>query len=187
MKIRKTKLEGVLLIEPQVFGDKRGFLLELWQKERYAAAGIAGPFVQDNCSRSRRGVLRGLHYQLNKPQGKLVFVISGEVFDVAVDIRRGSPTFGQWFGTILSDENHLQLYIPPGFAHGFCVLSEKVDFVYKCTDFYYSDDQYGIRWSDPGIGIKWPVTDPVLSDKDSSLPFLKDIPEEHLPEFEVAK
>ncbi len=184
MKVIPTNLPGVVVIEPQVFGDQRGFFLETYQAERYRAAGITATFVQDNHSRSRRGVLRGLHFQLRHPQGKLVQVMRGEVFDVAVDIRRGSPTFGHWFGTVLSDENHRQLYIPPGFAHGFCVLSEVADFTYKCTDYYHPEDEGGVFWQDPAIGIDWPVAEPLLSDRDKNQPMLAAIPPERLPRYE---
>ena len=181
MNIIETSLPGVLLIEPKVFGDARGFFLETFQAERYRQAGIGLDFVQDNLSRSRRGVMRGLHYQLNYPQGKLVSVITGEVFDVAVDIRHGSATFGQWYGAVLSEENHRQMYIPPGFAHGFCVLSDTVDFQYKCTDYYHPEDEIGVIWNDPEIGIDWPIQDPLLSDKDKLLLPLADIPVAQLP------
>jgi dTDP-4-dehydrorhamnose 3,5-epimerase len=164
-----------------VFGDTRGFFLESFQAQRYAEEGMAGPFVQDNHSRSRRGVLRGLHYQLKHPQGKLVWVTRGEVFDVAVDIRRGSPTFGRWVGVILSEDNHRQLYVPPGMAHGFYVLSDTADFLYKCTDLYYPEDEGGVLWSDPDIGIRWPTLAPQLSEKDQGYPKLADVPAERLP------
>lgn len=186
MNIGATALPGVCLIEPRVVADSRGSFTETWQAERYRQADIPGPFVQDNYSRSRRGVLRGLHYQLAHPQGKLVWVVHGAVFDVAVDIRRGSPTFGCWVGEMLSGENHRQLYIPPGYAHGFCVLSESADFLYKCTDFYTPGDDYGLRWDDPRLGIDWPLTAPLLSEKDRRLPSLDTIPPEHLPVFEAA-
>jgi len=185
MNVITTDLPGVLLIEPKVFGDHRGFFLETFQQERYRRAGIALPFVQDNHSRSRRGVLRGLHFQLRHPQGKLVQVMRGAVFDVAVDIRRGSPTFGRWFGAELSDENHRQLYIPPGFAHGFCVLSETADFLYKCTDYYHPEDEDGISWQDPAIGIDWPITDPLLSERDRNLPLLADMEPDRLPVYQA--
>ncbi len=184
MNVVPTSLPGVLLIEPKVFGDHRGFFLETYQAERYRQAGITLPFVQDNHSRSQRGVLRGLHFQLRHPQGKLVQVMRGAVFDVAVDIRRGSPSFGRWFGAVLSDENHRQLYIPPGFAHGFCVLSDVVDFVYKCTDYYHPEDEDGVSWQDPAIGIDWPITDPLLSDRDAGLPLLADMEPERLPAYD---
>jgi dTDP-4-dehydrorhamnose 3,5-epimerase len=176
MKITETALPGVLIIEPRVFGDARGFFLESWNARSFAAAGLDLEFVQDNHSRSARGVLRGLHYQLANPQGKLVRVTRGAVFDVAVDIRRSSPHFGQWVGVELSDSNHHMLYIPPGFAHGFVVLSEVADFVYKCTSLYDAASDRGIRWDDPAIGIAWPDTGapPLLSGKDAVAPLLAD-------------
>ena len=175
MKVVKTPIEGVLLIKPQVFGDERGYFVETWQKERYEAAGINLPFVQDNHSKSTKGILRGLHFQNQHPQGKLVMVSLGEVFDVAVDIRKGSPTFGKWFGAILNQENQNQLWIPPGMAHGFVVLSDVAHFHYKCTDFYHPGDEGSIRWNDPTIGIDWPYKEePVLSAKDQIAPFFKD-------------
>lgn len=183
MNVIKTPLPGVLLIEPKVFGDRRGYFMETFQAERYREAGIKADFVQDNFSHSQGGVVRGLHYQLHHPQAKLVSVISGEVFDVAVDIRQGSPTFGKWFGAILNDENHRQLYIPQGFAHGFCVLSKTADFQYKCSDYYHPEDEVGVSWNDPAIGIEWPITDPVLSDKDKGLLPLVDIPADKLPPY----
>ncbi|CAI8922691.1 dTDP-4-dehydrorhamnose 3,5-epimerase [Methylocaldum szegediense] len=185
MKIESTALPGVLLIEPDVFGDSRGFFLETWNRRRYHAAGLDQEFVQDNMSLSRKGILRGLHFQNPNPQGKLVQVLQGEVFDVAVDIRVGSPTFGRWFGVHLSGENHLQLYVPEGFAHGFCVLSETALFSYKCTDFYNPDTEYSLRWDDPDLGITWPIETPVLSAKDQSARFLKDFPRDALPTFQA--
>ena len=175
MKITTTALPGVLIIEPKAFGDARGFFLETFQSERYAKAGITLPFVQDNHSRSQRGVLRGLHLQSNRPQGKLVSVSRGSVFDVAVDIDPQSATFGQYVGVELSDDNHLQLWIPPGYAHGFCVLSEVADFQYKCTDFYYPEDETGVIWNDPDVNIAWPLDTPLLSGKDQKLPLLRDL------------
>ena len=175
MKITTTALPGVLIIEPKAFGDARGFFLETFQSERYAKAGITLPFVQDNHSRSQRGVLRGLHLQSNRPQGKLVSVSRGSVFDVAVDIDPQSATFGQYVGVELSDDNHLQLWIPPGYAHGFCVLSEVADFQYKCTDFYYPEDEAGIIWNDPDVNIAWPSDSPLLSLKDQQLPRLREL------------
>ena len=172
MKIIETALSGVLILEPEVFGDGRGFFLETYSEQRYFDAGIRERFVQDNHSRSRKGVLRGLHYQLTQPQGKLVGVTYGAVFDVAVDIRRGSPSFGRWAGVVLDDQNHRQFYIPPGFAHGFCVLSDKVDFVYKCTDYYHPQSECGIAWDDPDIAIDWPVRNVSLSNKDARNPKL---------------
>jgi dTDP-4-dehydrorhamnose 3,5-epimerase len=174
MNVLQTPLAGVFLLEPRIFKDDRGWFFESYHEKRYWDAGLAAKFVQDNHSRSSQGTLRGLHYQLEHPQGKLVRVVMGEVYDVCVDIQQGSPTFGQWYGVYLSDENHRQLYVPPGFAHGFCVVSENADFLYKCTDFYTPGDEYSIRWDDPQIGIEWPITDPLLSDKDARAPLLKD-------------
>jgi len=176
MKVIETVLPGVLIIEPKVFGDARGFFMESFQADRYAVHGIPGNglyFVQDNHSRSRRGVLRGLHFQLKHPQGKLVRVATGRVFDVVADVNPDSPNCGRWVGVELSDENHRQLWVPPGFAHGFCVLSESADFEYKCTDFYHPGDEYGVAWNDPDLAISWPVDAPLVSDKDARLPSLK--------------
>lgn len=174
MNVIKTKLEGAVIIEPKVFGDHRGFFMETYQKDRYQEAGIPLEFVQDNHSRSSKEVLRGLHFQKTKPQGKLVRVIRGEVFDVAVDIRKDSPTYGQWEGVILSEENKRQFYVPPGFAHGFVVLSETADFEYKCTDYYDPSDEGSLLWNDPDLAILWPVEEPQLSEKDSNAPSFKD-------------
>ena len=168
MKFIETKLKGVVLVEPDVFEDPRGYFLETYHAGKYAEGGIHGPFVQDNCSHSVRGTLRGLHYQLQHAQGKLVTALAGRVFDVAVDIRKGSPTFGQWVGVELSGDNKRQLYMPPGFAHGFCVLSDTADVLYKCTDLHSPKDERGIIWNDPTLGIMWPVADPVLSKKDGA-------------------
>ncbi len=184
MKVIETNLPGVLIVEPKVFGDARGFFQETWRQEKYEAIGIKGPFVQDNLSFSTRGVLRGLHYQQPNTQGKLVSVVHGEVFDVAVDIRVGSPTFGQWTGVALSGENHRQLWVPPGFAHGFCVLSDTTYFTYKCTDVYTPSAEGGIMWNDPDIGIKWPLQDILLSEKDQVYPRLQDVSIERLPAME---
>lgn len=173
MKVIETALPGVLIIEPKVFGDARGFFVETFQVERYREAGITLPFVQDNHSRSQRGVLRGLHLQKTKPQGKLVRVSRGAVYDVAVDIDPSSPTFGKHVGVELTDDNHRQMWIPPGYAHGFCVLSEVADFEYKCTELYYPEDEGGVIWNDPDIGISWPYRNPVISEKDGALPNLK--------------
>lgn len=181
MKVSETSLPGVLLIEPRVFRDGRGLFWETYHAERYANLGIPTGFVQDNSSRSVRGTLRGLHYQLRRPQGKLVWVTRGEVFDVVVDIRRGSPHFGRWVGVTLSGEAPRQLYIPPGFAHGFCVTSKFADFAYKCTDVYVPDDERGLLWNDPEIGIQWPIAEPLLSDKDRGFPTLKKVPPHDLP------
>ena len=176
MKVINTKLKGCVIIEPKVFGDDRGFFLEIFQAERYShLAGINLPFVQDNHSRSSKGVLRGLHFQKTKPQGKLVRVARGEVYDVALDIRRGSLTFGQWEGVILSEENKRQFWVPPGFAHGFLVLSDTADFEYKCTDYYDPTDEGSILWNDPDLDIPWPVADPILSNKDASADRLIDL------------
>lgn len=183
MKIIPTHLPGLLLMEPEVHGDSRGFFLESWHKEKYAEHGLDVDFVQDNHSRSGKNVLRGLHFQLDKPQGKLIRVASGSVFDVAVDVRVGSPTFGQWMGIELSEENHKQIYIPPGFAHGFCVTSESADFLYKCTEYYSPQSEHGILWSDPEIGIEWPSENFLISDKDLKCKCLKDM-EEFLPAYE---
>ena len=176
MNITETALPGVLLIEPEVYGDARGFFMETWNAARYCEAGIAGPFVQDNVSLSKKGVLRGLHYQNPAPQGKLMHVLQGEVFDVAVDLRRGAPTFGQWAGVRLSAENKRQLYVPEGFAHGFVVTSPEALFCYKCTAFYAAAAERALRWDDPDLGIDWPVGDPVLSEKDAQASRLRDVP-----------
>ena len=181
MKVVETSLPEVLIIEPKRFGDERGFFMETYQAERYAGAGIPARFVQDNLSSSQRGVLRGLHFQHPDPQGKLVSVLQGEVFDVAVDIRRGSPTYGQWTGVVLSAENARQVWVPEGFAHGFCVLSETALFAYKCTRYYDRDAEAVIRWDDPAIGIDWPLADPVLSAKDAVAPTLDSIDPNRLP------
>ncbi|RMF81742.1 MAG: dTDP-4-dehydrorhamnose 3,5-epimerase [Nitrospirae bacterium] len=178
---RETQLPGVIEIEPEVFGDPRGFFMEIYHREKYREAGIDVEFVQENHSRSGRRVLRGLHYQLRHPQGKLVRVVAGEIFDVAVDIRRSSPHFGEWAGAVLSAENRRLLYIPPGFAHGFCVTSDLAEVVYLCTDFYDPEDDRGILWSDPEIDIHWPITEPVLSRKDRNQPLLCNAVEQ-LPE-----
>jgi dTDP-4-dehydrorhamnose 3,5-epimerase len=181
MNVRPSAIPDVLIIEPRVFGDSRGFFMESFHAERYAAAGIPGPFVQDNMSRSTRGILRGMHFQHPRDQGKLVSVVRGEVFDVAVDVRPDSPTFRRWVGERLSDENKRQLYVPPGFAHGFLVLSEEALFVYKCTDYYHPASERSIRWNDPSIGIEWPVKDVSLSDRDRAAPLLADIDPSSLP------
>jgi len=173
VKVTPLVLPEVLLIEPQLHRDARGFFKEAWQADRYAAVGLPARFVQDNLSRSCRGTLRGLHFQEPKPQGKLVSVMSGRIFDVVVDVRRDSPRFGQWAGVILDADEHRQLWIPPGFAHGFCVISESADFFYKCTDFYDRSCERSVRWDDPDIGIEWPVEDPLLSPNDAAAPPLK--------------
>jgi dTDP-4-dehydrorhamnose 3,5-epimerase len=172
MRVTETILPGVLIIEPRVFGDSRGFFLETFQTDRYAAHGVQTTFLQDNWSRSVRGTLRGLHFQEPKAQGKLVSVTRGTVFDVVVDVRRGSPTFGRWVGVEISGDTPKQIWIPPGFAHGFCVTSETADFLYKCTTPYAPECERAIRWNDPAIGIAWPVQEPLLSPKDAAAPTL---------------
>jgi dTDP-4-dehydrorhamnose 3,5-epimerase len=183
MKTIETKLPGVLIIEPSVFSDTRGFFMETWNQNRYIAAGMSASFVQDNLSFSRCGALRGLHFQHPNAQAKLVFVLHGEVFDVVVDIRNGSPTFAQWVGIILSADNKRQVYIPEGFAHGFYVISETALCAYKCTDFYNPQAEGGIAWDDLDIGITWPSDKPILSEKDQNYPRLKEIPPYRLPQY----
>ena len=180
MNVITCDIPGLLVIEPKVFGDARGFFMELWNQQRYREAGLDWIFVQDNVSLSRRGTLRGLHFQNPAPQGKLVFVMQGEVFDVAVDIRRGSPTFGRWHGLNLSAENKRQFFIAPGFAHGFAVLSEIALFAYKCTEFYTPQNELTLAWNDPDIGIHWPLDNPQLSEKDVRGVRLKDVPKDRL-------
>lgn len=175
MKFVPTPLAGAMIVEPQVFGDDRGFFMETWQREKFAAAGIDVAFDQDNHSRSARGVLRGLHYQSPNPQGKLARVALGAVFDVIVDLRRASPTFSRWFGLELSSENKRMLWVPPGFAHGFLVLSEVADFLYKCNGLYSPADEKAVRWDDPALAIEWPLSGaPALSAKDAAAPLLAD-------------
>lgn len=188
MKIIETTLPGVLLIEPNMFRDERGFFLESYHRDKLRDAGIHDEWVQDNHSKSSQGVLRGLHFQNPCAQAKLCRVVSGAVWDVAVDIRRGSPTFGQWFGAVLSAENMTQIYVPQGFAHGFLVISETAEFLYKCSDVYSKESEGGIAWNDPEIGIAWPfeqhgITDPILSAKDQTAPTLRDFPQDKLPLF----
>ena len=180
MKTIDTKLKGLILIEPDVFGDHRGFFLESYSKKKYHEIGIECEFVQDNHSASTKGTLRGMHWQLNPGQAKLVRVSLGEVFDVVVDIRKDSPTFGRWEGFHLSAENKRQLFVPVGFAHSFCVLSEKAEFQYKCDTYYSPKDERGFMWNDPSIGIEWPINSPVLSQRDLKMPFLKEIPSKDL-------
>ncbi|MBU2537738.1 MAG: dTDP-4-dehydrorhamnose 3,5-epimerase [Proteobacteria bacterium] len=175
MQIKETPISGLLVIEPKVFGDDRGYFLEIFSKNRYQDAGIPANFVQDNLSFSQKGVLRGLHFQSHTPQGKLVHILQGEVFDVAVDIRQGSPTFGQWHGVLLSDINKRQFWVPEGFAHGFCVLSDTALFAYKCTNYYDPVHEQSIRWDDPTIGIDWPIYKPQLSAKDQAAPLRQEI------------
>lgn len=184
MKIERTPLSGVLLITPDVHGDERGYFKERWNRRRFHEAGFDFDFVQDNLSFSRKGILRGLHFQNPNGQGKLVQALQGEVFDVAVDIRRSSPTFGQWFGAHLSGHNHQQMYIPPGFAHGFYVLSETALFAYNCTDYYAPACEHSLRFDDPDIGIVWPLDEPpVISDKDRNAVSLRDFPIDRLPTY----
>jgi dTDP-4-dehydrorhamnose 3,5-epimerase len=175
VKANKTKLSGVLIIEPSVLLDERGFFKETFQTNRYHDVGITLPFVQDNYSRSQKGVLRGLHLQKLHPQGKLISCSTGSIYDVVVDIDPKSKTFGDYVGVELSEQNHLQLWIPPGYAHGFCVLSESADLYYKCTDFYFSNDESGLIWNDPDVSIDWPIKSPRLSEKDKLLPSLSEI------------
>ena len=182
MKVIETDLPGCLMLEPQVFGDERGFFYESFNLDKWAGFGLVPRFVQGNVSRSTRGVLRGLHYQWPKPQGKLVSVLEGEVWDVAVDVRRGSPTFGRWTGVVLSADNKRHFWIPEGFAHGFVTLSESALFTYVCTDTYDRAADAGIRWNDADLAIDWPVSAPLLSDKDAALPFLAEVPQERLPD-----
>ena len=181
MKVAETDLPGCVVIEPAVFGDDRGFFFETWNADRYGEHGLPTKFVQSNVSSSARGVLRGLHYQWPNPQGKLVSVLEGEVYDVAVDIRRGSPHFGRWTAVVLSAENKRQFWIPEGFAHGFAVLSERALFSYLCTAQYDKAADAGVRWNDAAIGIDWPVSEPLLSDKDAKAPFLGDVAADRLP------
>ncbi|HSX61167.1 MAG TPA: dTDP-4-dehydrorhamnose 3,5-epimerase [Tahibacter sp.] len=185
MKVVETRLPGCVVIEPAVFGDARGFFYESYNAEKFKAAGLDLRFVQANVSRSAQGVLRGLHYQWPNPQGKLVSVVEGEVYDVAVDIRRGSPTFGRYAGVILSADNHRHFWVPEGFAHGFVVLSEFATFAYQCTNVYDAKADAGIRWNDAAIAIDWPVSAPLLSAKDEKAPFLADVAEDRLPVYEA--
>jgi dTDP-4-dehydrorhamnose 3,5-epimerase len=183
MKVTSCEIPGVLVVEPKVFGDARGYFIETYAAERYAASGVPLAFVQDNLSKSRRGVLRGLHLQNPHGQGKLVSVVVGAVWDVALDVRVGSPTFGKWFGQELSEENHRQMYVPPGCAHGFVVLSETAIFSYKCTDVYHPEAELGVHYNDPAVGIPWPGSDFTLSAKDLALPLLADVDVSKLPRF----
>jgi dTDP-4-dehydrorhamnose 3,5-epimerase len=185
MDVIETFLSGVVVVEPRIYADQRGYFLETYNRQRYHEAGLPAVFVQDNVSSSRQGTLRGLHYQHPKGQGKLVQVLEGSVFDVAVDIRTDSPTFGKWHGITLTGEKHNQMYIPPGFAHGFYVLSKTVLFSYKCTEYYSPDTEGGILWNDPDLGIEWPlIEEPVLSEKDLRFSRLADIPSGKLPRLE---
>jgi dTDP-4-dehydrorhamnose 3,5-epimerase len=183
VKVIETPLPGVMIIESRAFEDERGFFMESFQQHRYAAAGIPGPFVQDNVSFSSYGVLRGLHFQHPRTQGKLVYVLQGEVFDVAVDVRQGSPTYGKWFGTVLSAQNRLQLWVAPGMAHGFCVTSDTALFVYKCTDYYQAEAETSLAWNDADIAIGWPLASPTLSAKDARAPSLRELDPKRLPVY----
>jgi dTDP-4-dehydrorhamnose 3,5-epimerase len=181
MEVQEADIPGLLVIQPKVFRDGRGYFYESWSEERYRAAGIRERFVQDNRSVSLRGVLRGLHYTKRHPQGQLVWVVEGAVYDVCVDLRRGSPTYGRWFGTVLDELDAKQVYMPPGFAHGFYVLGERAAVHYKCTNIYRPDDEGGLLWSDPAIGIAWPVSDPLVSVRDSAYPTLDAVGVDELP------
>ena len=183
LQVIPQDIPEVKLVIPQVFGDARGFFQETFKAEAYREAGIDTDFVQDNWSRSVKGTLRGLHYQLSNPQDKLVWVVRGEIYDVAVDIRRGSPTFGRWVAAVLSEANHHQFFIPAGFAHGFCVMSDEVDFMYKCSEVYSPQGEKGILWSDPALAIPWPVQAPILSKRDVALPPLQRMPDQDLPAY----
>jgi len=181
-----THLADVILIEPDLFTDPRGFFMETYHREKFAKFGVRDEFVQDNHSRSTAGTLRGLHYQLHHPQAKLCRVVQGEVLDVAVDVRRGSPTFGKWIGARLSAENKRQIYVPAGFAHGYAVLSDSAEFLYKCSDLYHPEDEHGVLWNDPALKIEWGITEPILSQKDERYSCLADVPAEHLPLYQTA-
>jgi dTDP-4-dehydrorhamnose 3,5-epimerase len=183
MLVSETELPGLFIIEPKVFGDARGFFLETWSRARYGASGMDLDFVQDNLSKSKQGTLRGLHLQHPHGQGKLVYVVTGEVFDVAVDVRVGSPTFGRWYGTVLSETNKRQMFVPAGYAHGFCVTSPEAIFAYKCTEVYRPEAELTIAYNDPTIGIAWPVSAPTLSQKDTAGLRLAEIDRERLPRF----
>jgi dTDP-4-dehydrorhamnose 3,5-epimerase len=182
MDIEETNISGVFLLKPEVYRDKRGFFLETYSEKIYSDLGISNKFVQDNFSHSKKNVLRGLHYQIKQQQGKLVRVTQGRVFDVAVDIRKNSPSFGKYYSAILDNKNCYQLFMPPGIAHGFCVLSDFVDFEYKCTDYYSPQNEQGVHWNDPDISIDWPIENPILSIQDENLPFLSNISKNLLPE-----
>jgi dTDP-4-dehydrorhamnose 3,5-epimerase len=180
MEVSATDLPEVLLVQPRVFHDRRGHFFEIYQHERYSQSGVVGHFVQDNVSFSKRDVLRGLHYQAGQAQDKLVVVLNGRIFDVAVDIRRGSSTFGQWVSAVLSSDEYTQIFIPKGFAHGFCVLSDSATVLYKCTDYYSPSQERGIRWDCPTLNVSWPISTPIVSDKDLTLPHLSSVPPDDL-------
>ncbi|MEM7135846.1 MAG: dTDP-4-dehydrorhamnose 3,5-epimerase [Myxococcota bacterium] len=183
MKVQEGTIPGLIIIDPTVHGDERGFFMETYSRQRYEAAGVSSPFVQDNLSSSRKGILRGLHLQHPSGQGKLCSVLDGEVFDVAVDVRVGSPHFGRWHGVTLSSSNKRQFYIPPGFAHGFCVVSDRALFSYKCTEQYAPEHELGVAWDDDEVAIDWPIDNPILSDKDRANPKLRDIVADKLPRY----
>ena len=185
MEIKEISLPGLFMIIPHINRDKRGYFFESFRGDMMKIYDLPTSFIQENQSKSDRGIIRGLHYQLKYPQGKLVRVSFGKVYDVAVDIRKGSPTFGHYYGTILSDENHLTMFIPEGFAHGYSVLSDTAIFQYKCTNIYHKEDEYGLRWDDPEIDIDWKISNPTLSKKDLNFPSLKNIPDKHLPVYEA--
>jgi len=182
LKVTKTVIDGAYLIDLDMFGDKRGFFLESYEKKRYAEHGIDVDFVQDNRSFSQKGVVRGLHYQINHPIGHLIYVTHGSVFDVGVDLRAGSNTFGKHIAFILSAENNQQLFLPAGIAHGFCTLADDTEILYKCTEYYYPEDEAGVLWNDPDIGIDWPISDPLIKERDAAFPMLKDVPASRLPQ-----
>jgi dTDP-4-dehydrorhamnose 3,5-epimerase len=181
MNVSRARLDGLFIIEPECFPDERGYFLETYRNDRYAESGIADRFVQDNLSRSRQGILRGLHFRVRRPQAQLVTVVRGRIFDVCVDLRTGSPTFSQWFGIELSDDRPRQLFMAPGFAHGFCVLSEWADVHYKVTERYDPGDVAGLRWNDPDVGIRWPIATPLLAPRDAAYPLLRELTASHLP------
>jgi dTDP-4-dehydrorhamnose 3,5-epimerase len=187
MNPERTLLKEIVIIEPEAFEDNRGYFMESYQETRYRDLGVGVRFVQDNLSYSRKGTLRGLHYQFPRPQDKLVQVIMGEIFDVAVDIRMGSSTYGHWTSALLSDRNHRQMFIPAGFAHGFCVLSETAYVLYKCSDYYSPENEGGVLWSDPDLAIPWPLQDPLISPKDAAHPRLRHIPQNRLPSLNNGK
>ncbi|MEK9628833.1 MAG: dTDP-4-dehydrorhamnose 3,5-epimerase [Nitrospinota bacterium] len=183
MKVHETKIPGMMLIDLDVFRDPRGSFLESYQKERYKEHGLDVEFVQDNHSHSTKNVLRGMHYQINQPQGHLVYVVKGEIFDVGVDLRKGLPTFGHWLGFRLSESRPQQLFLPEGVAHGFCTLSEKADILYKCTDYFDPDDEGGVLWCDPELNIDWPIQEPIIRNRDANFPTLKNISNKLLPRY----
>jgi len=183
MIVQKTKIPGMVIIDLDVFRDSRGSFLESYQKERYKEHGLNTKFVQDNHSHSKKYVLRGMHYQINQPQSHLVYVVRGDIFDVGVDLRIGSPTFGQWLGFRLSESRPQQLFLPAGVAHGFCTLSDNADILYKCTDYFDPNDEGGLLWNDPDLGIDWPIDQPIIHSRDSKFPVLRNISKSHLPSF----